>query len=197
MPGAFGPSVRPGGPEGLPAELPGVADLPETLDRRGAVDLHDRNVEPWVRLAILLLFAGFCAAGVANVFGQKTSETRENGRAADLEVEAPSASRGGLIYQVRFRVQAHRDLAEPALVLDPGWFEGLTINTFQPDPAEWGHRDGRNVLLYGPVAAGEQLVARLQFQVNPTAIGRREQGVALEDGGEVLLRLDHGMTIFP
>jgi hypothetical protein len=150
-----------------------------------------------VRLAILLVFAAFCVAGIANVFGQKTSETRETGQAADLEVEAPSASRGGLIYQVRFRVQARRDLAEPALVLDPGWFEGLTINTFQPDPAEWEHRDGRNVLVYGPVASGEKLVARLQFQVNPTAVGRREQGVALEDGGEVLLRLDRHMTIFP
>jgi hypothetical protein len=174
-----------------------MPELPETLERRGAVDLHDRNVEPWIRLALLLVFLGFCAAGLANVFGQKTSETRVAGRAADLEIEAPAASRGGLIYQVRFRIVAHRDLAEPALVLDPGWFEGLTINTYQPDPAEWQHRDGRNVLLYGPVEQGDELVARLHFQVNPTALGRRQQGVVLEDGGEVLVQADHDMTIFP
>lgn len=174
-----------------------MPELPETLDRRGAVDLHARNLEPWVRLGILVVFLGFCAAGLANVFGQKTSTTRERGAVADLEIEAPAASRGGLIYQVRFTVRAHRDLSAPALVLDPGWFDGLTINTYQPDPLEWEHRDGRNVLVYGPVEQGDELVARLQFQVNPTALGRRQQGVALEDGGEVLLRADHDMTIYP
>jgi hypothetical protein len=174
-----------------------VSTLPDHLDRRSDINLHRRNLEPRIRLVILLVFLGFCAAGVANVFGQKTGETQETAPAADLELEAPSASRGGLIYQVRFRVLAHRDLAEPALVLDPGWFEGLTINTFEPEPADWQQRDGRNVLVYGRVGAGEELVARLQFQVNPTALGRRHQGVALEDGGEVLLRLDHDMTIFP
>jgi hypothetical protein len=179
------------------AELVRVPDLPETLDRRGSVDLHDRNLEPWIRLGILFVFLGFCAAGAANVFGQKTAATEASGAAADLEVEAPSASRGGLIYQVRFRVHANRELIEPALVLEAGWFEGLTINTFEPEPAEWEHRDGRNVLVYGPVEEGDTLVARLQFQVNPTAVGNRQQGVVLEDGGEELVRLDHDMTIFP
>jgi hypothetical protein len=174
-----------------------VPDLPETLERRGSVDLHERNLEPWIRLGVLLLFLGFCAAGMANVFGQKTSATETSGTAADLEVEAPSASRGGLIYQVRFRVHAKRELLEPALVLDPGWFEGLTINTFEPEPVEWEHRNGRNVLVYGPVEEGDTLVARLQFQVNPTALGDRDQGVVLEDGGEAQVRLDHDMTIFP
>ena len=174
-----------------------MPDLPDTLERRGSVDLHDRNLEPWIRLGILLVFLGFCAAGAANVFGQKTSAAEASAERADLEVEAPSASRGGLIYQVRFRVHANQELVEPALVLDPGWFEGLTINTYQPEPAEWEHRNGHNVLVYGPVEEGDTLVARLQFQVNPTAVGRRDQGVTLEDGGEQLVRLEHDMTIFP
>jgi hypothetical protein len=174
-----------------------VPDLPETLDRPGAVDLHGRSLEPRVRVAILLLFAGFCAAGLVNVFGQKTSETRVTAPAADLELEAPRAARGGLIYEVQIRIRAHRDLGEAALVLDPGWFDGLTINTFQPDPVEWQQREGRNILVYGPLSAGQELVARLQYQVNPTVVGRRKQGVVLEDGGAALVRLDHDMTIFP
>jgi hypothetical protein len=58
-------------------------------------------------------------------------------------------------------------------------------------------RDGLNVLSYDALAAGEELAVRLQYQVNPTTFGRREQGVVLEDGGRRILDLDHGVTIFP
>jgi hypothetical protein len=174
-----------------------VSQLPDTLERDSHIDLHRRNVEPWVRLAILLVFLGISAAGLANVFGQKTSQTSAGSDAAELEINAPSAARGGLIYQVRFRVLAHRDLAEPALVLSDGWFEGLTINTLEPDPDRWEQRDGVNILVYPSVAEGEMLVARLQYQVNPTALGRRHQDVTLEDGGVQLLSAEHSMTIFP
>jgi hypothetical protein len=96
-----------------------------------------------------------------------------------------------------FRVDARRELKEPALVLDPGWVEGFTINTYQPDPVEWQHRDGRNVLLYGAVPAGGHLIARLQYQVNTTAIGPRTQNVVLEDEGIPLLHLEHDSFVFP
>jgi hypothetical protein len=139
----------------------------------------------------------FIVVGLANLFGQATGETSVENDSARLTVRAPGGVRAGLFYQVLIRIDAREELTAPALVLDPGWFEGFTINAYQPDPVEWEHRDGRNVLVYGPIAQGGKLVARLQFQVNPTAVGRRGQGVALEDGGEVLLRVDHDMTIFP
>jgi hypothetical protein len=96
-----------------------------------------------------------------------------------------------------FRVDARQDLTEPTLVLDPGWVEGFTINSYQPDPVEWQHRDGRNVLVYGPIPAGGHLVARLQYQVNTTAVGPRTQNVVLEDAGEELLRLEHDAFVYP
>jgi hypothetical protein len=174
-----------------------VAALPDSLERKTHVDLRGRNVEPRVRFGIILLFAAFIAAGLANLFGQATSESAARGADAEIALEAPSASRGGLIYQVRFRIRTRTALKEPALVLDPGWFEGLTINTFEPEPVEWKHRDGRNIMVFGPVPGGQELVVRLQFQVNPTAVGRRQQGVVLEDEGIQLVRLDHDMTIYP
>jgi hypothetical protein len=163
-----------------PPNSPAVGDLPERLDREASVDLYGKNLEPRIRLAIILLFVGLSAAGLANVFGQRTGQTIVRGADADLEVEAPSASRGGLIYQVRFTVLAHRDLDKPALVLDPGWFDGLTINTLEPEPSAWEQRSGANALVYQSVRAGETLDARLQFQVNPTAVGFRDQGVSLQ-----------------
>jgi hypothetical protein len=175
----------------------GVPELPEFLDRSAHVDLHGRNIEPWFRRAGLLVLLVVCALGLANVFGQHTHVVTAESEAATLTVEAPAAARGGLIYQAIFRVEAHRDLAEPTLVLDPGWFDGLTINTVQPDAVEWGQRDGRNTLTLPRIPAGERFVLRLQYQVNPTVLGRRSQNVALEDSGSQLLTIGHAQTLFP
>jgi hypothetical protein len=182
------------GPRG---ESGSVATLPENLDRRANVDLHRRNLEPWIRRGVLLVLAAISAAGLANLFGQEPRTATVGGDAADVTLEAPSAVRGGLIYQVTVHVAAHRTLAEPALVFDPGWFEGFTVNTFEPEPVEWRHRNERSVLVYGPVQAGEELVVRLQYQVNPTALGGRTQNLELADEGETLVRVEHDATIYP
>jgi hypothetical protein len=171
--------------------------LPETLDRAEHIELHKRQLEPRIRFAVLLVIAAIIVAGLLNVFGQSPGTRTAAGEAAELRVSAPMAARGGLIYEARFEVEARRDLNQPAFVLDPGWFDGLTINTFQPDPTDWEQRNGRNVLIYGPVEAGQKLVVRLQYQVNPTAVGRRDQDVVLEDSGEVLAVVDRSATLYP
>jgi hypothetical protein len=174
-----------------------VAKVPEALERRQHVELTGPDVEAWLRRVGLLLLAAFVAVGLANVFGQATGETSVENDAARLTLRAPDAMRSGLFYQVMFRVDARRELKEPALVLDPGWVEGFTINSYQPDPVEWLHRNGRNVVVYPRIPAGGHLVARLQYQVNTTAIGSRMQHVVLEDEGVPLLRLEHEAFVYP
>lgn len=174
-----------------------MTELPDHLDRTAHVDLHGRNIEPWFRRAGLLVLLGICALGLANVFGQHTHVLSEDSSAAKLSVETPGAARGGLIYQSIFTIEAHEDLAEPTLHLEPGWFDGLTINTVQPDAVEWGQVGGRNTLKLPSLAPGEKFVLRLQYQVNPTVLGRRSQDVVLMDAGTELVRLDHAQTLFP
>jgi hypothetical protein len=174
-----------------------VAKVPQALERSQHVELTGPDVEAWLRRIGLFLLAAFLAVGLANVFGQATGEKSVENEAARLTLRAPGAVRSGLFYQVMFRVDARRELKEPALVLDPGWVEGFTINSYQPDPVEWQHRDGRNVVVYGPIPAGGHLVARLQYQVNTTAIGPRTQHVVLEDEGVPLLRLEHEAFVYP
>ena len=139
----------------------------------------------------------FLGAGLANVFGQKVGTASATSAAADLELEAPSAVRSVLIYEVQFTISAHRALNEPTLVLDSVWFDGFTINTMSPDTKDWVQRDGLNVLSYDSLPAGAELVVRLQYQANPTMVGTRDQGVVLEDGGAPILELDHKTTVFP
>jgi hypothetical protein len=174
-----------------------VAELPDRLERTKHVDLHGRNVEPWFRRVGLVLLLAVAALGLANVFGQHTHTLTVDSRAARLSVETPGRARSGLIYQTIFKIDAHQALAKPTLLLDPGWFDGLTINTVEPDAVTWGQRESRNTLELPAMAAGDHFALRLQYQVNPTVLGHRAQNVVLADGDTTLVTLEHAETIFP
>ena len=171
--------------------------LPDQLDRERDLQLEGRDLEVWLPRVGVAVFVVFVALALANVFGQKVGTATATAAEADLELKAPSAGRPGLVYEAQFTITAKQALDEPALVLDSGWFDGFTINTMGPDQSDWVERDGRHVLTYGPIAAGDELVVRFQYSVNPTTFGTRDQDVALEDGGSPIVSIDHRMTLFP
>ena len=91
----------------------------------------------------------------------------------------------------------HRRLEQATLRLDPGWAEGMTINTIEPAPVGEASDDGRLSFELGHVPAGKSYVLFMQFQVNPTNVGRHSQRVELDDGKTRLLVIDRKMTVFP
>ena len=137
------------------------------------------------------------ALGLLNVFGQRPSTTTAAAEAATLDVYAPERVRGGLFYQARFRIEAARQLDNATLVLDPGWAEGITINTVVPGALGEASRDGKLVFELGRVPAGQKHVFYLQLQVNPTNVGHRSQDVRLFDGDELLATIDRTITVLP
>jgi hypothetical protein len=171
--------------------------LPEELDLGRHRDLERRGVERWVRWAVIAVLTAGLALGLANVFGQATTTSDAAGADAALGVQAPTAVRGGVIYQGRITIRAHRRLPKPRLVLADGWVEGVTINTILPEAAAQDVRAGALVLAYGPIAAGDALTVRVQSQVNPTNVGRRSQDVALLDGTRLVARVHRTVTVFP
>ncbi|HVW19505.1 MAG TPA: hypothetical protein VHB30_14780, partial [Solirubrobacteraceae bacterium] len=102
--------------------------------------------------------------------------------AARLTVRAPDVVRGGLLFQGRIEVRARRAIEHPRLVLDQGWLDGLQVNTIEPSPVSEASRDGRLVLSYDRLDAGDALVVFLQFQLDPTSVGRTSNAVELDDG---------------
>jgi hypothetical protein len=174
-----------------------VAELPDLLDRPHNVELERRSAEPFVHRLVLIVLLALIAVALAGVFGQPPASSSAAGRSASLTVSAPDGLRGGLIFQAKFDVRARRELRKAALVLDPGWFEGMTLNSTVPDPIGWAQRDGRNVIELGHIPAGERYVLRLQFQVNPTSLGGRTQDVRLEDGGRTIAVLHRSATVYP
>jgi hypothetical protein len=170
-------------------------DLPAGLDRRTNVERVDPGL--WVRRALLTLLLLFVVAALLNVFGQVSATKRAAGPEAEVKVRVPDRLRGGDVFQARFDVTARADLKQPKLVLGRGWFDGFTLNSTTPQPSNESTRNGDVVFSFDQLKAGETLSVWLEFQVNPTNAGRREQDVELDDLSRPIARIHHVMRVFP
>ncbi len=173
-----------------------MADTPQFLTLKVNRDRSER-VELAFRRSFFGLLAIVLLAALLNVFGQRPTNTFAAAAAADLHVFAPEAVRGGLYYEGRFTVEAKQDIEKATLVLDSGWTEQMQINTIEPSPVGEASRDGKLALDFGHVGAGNKLVVWLQFQVNPTNVGRRSQDAALYDDLTLLATANRTVTVFP
>lgn len=156
-----------------------------------------RERHPAYRRGLLALVAALPILALFNVFGQDPSTATADSGAASLSVTAPTALRSGLIFQVRATIAAHRDLGQPQLVMSPGWWQEMSVNSIEPQPTDQSTSNGAVVLSYGKLAAGQTLTVWLYFQVNPTNVGGHTQNIALYDGSKPLTRLDRSVTVFP
>jgi hypothetical protein len=173
-----------------------VADTPQFLTLTKNRDRMERT-ELIVRRSFFGVVFLIALLGLLNVFGQRPKDSLAASSAADLHVFAPTKLRGGLYYEGRITIEAKQEIEKATIVLDSGWTEQMQINTVEPSPIGESSRDGKLTLEFGHVPAGEKLVAWMQFQVNPTNVGRRSQDVALYDDTTHLATADRTVTIFP
>jgi hypothetical protein len=135
--------------------------------------------------------------GLLNVFGQRPATSTADASAARLVVYAPTHLRGGLLFMGRFTITAKQDLRNATLVLAPGWAEGMQMNTIEPSPTNETSENGRLVFELGPIKAGATFVQYMEFQVNPTNVGRRSQDVELRDGDTHIATIKRTVTVYP
>lgn len=173
-----------------------MPDTPDFLTLKRNRDGAGRK-EVLIRRTLMMLIAALCLAGLLNAFGQRPATSKAAVTAASLKLYAPSRVRGGLFFEARFTIDAKQDLKKATLVLDPGWLEGMTINTVEPGPIGEASRDGKVAFELGHIPAGDTYLFFLQIQVNPTNVGRRSQDVALYDGDTLVTSIDREMTVFP
>jgi hypothetical protein len=175
-----------------------VASLPDLLTRKRHLELEGiYNVGLVARrigYALLLIVA---VLGLLNVFGQQPSTTTVDASAATFQLHSPSHLRGGLLYMARFRITAKQDLQKATLLLAPGWAENITINTIEPSPVDETSDNGRISLELGPLPAGDLYTLYMQFQVNPTNVGRQSQDVELRDGDTHIATISRTATVYP
>jgi len=174
-----------------------MADYPDFLKPGRHRDAQGRGHQPWVRRAFLVAFTVLAVLGLLNVFGQRSDTSRAAGPAARLEVRGPTKVRGGLLFQERITLRALKTIRYPRLVLSQGWADGLQINTIEPSPQSESSRDGKLILSYGRMAAGDKLEIFVDYQVNPTHVGSTDTALELDDQANRLVRLPRTLTTFP
>ena len=174
-----------------------VTDTPQGIQIGRHRDLQGKDWQGWVRRGLLLIPAVIVVLALANVFGQRPETSTASTSAASLSVFAPTSVRGGLIWEARFDIHAVRTLHDARLVLDSDWLEANTVNTIEPSPSQETSRNGALELKLGRVGAGRRHLIFMQFQTNPTNVGRRTVTVAHLDGNQRLLRISRTLTIFP
>ena len=174
-----------------------MSDIPDEIVLTRDRDLEGRDRELYLRRALFLLAPLVTVLALLNLFGQRPQDAQATGPSATLKLHAPARVRSGLLYQARFTVEAHRTLRKAVLLLAPGWFESMTANTIEPSPEAERSVDGDTALDLGKIDAGESHVLYMQFQINPTNVGRRSQQVRLLDGERVLLTIPRTITVFP
>jgi len=171
---------------------------PDTIVLKRHRDLAGRVHQVWVRRGLLLLFVAVPVVALFNVFGQRPVTSIAGSPEASLKVYAPTHLRGGLLWSARFHIKAHSDVKDAVLVLDPGWAEGMSINTIEPSPVGEASRDGKLSFDLGHIPAGQSYILFMQLQVNATNVAwHRSLDVQLFDGKTRLLRVDRAATIYP
>jgi len=174
-----------------------VADVPDGIVLKRDRDLEGRGWHLNLRRALVCLIAALPIVALFNVFGQRPETSSAAAAEAKLTVYAPTRLRGGLLYQSRFHIEARQDVKQAFLVLDPGWAEGMQINTIEPSPISEASLNGKLELEIGHIPQGQSYILFMQFQVNPTNIGHRARNVRLYDGHTLLATIHQNVTVFP
>ena len=73
----------------------------------------------------------------------------------------------------------------------------MQFNSIEPNPMSEAGRDGRVVLSYDGLDAGERLVVWMQFEVDPTNVGHRSYGLQLDDAETQVAAVHRSLTVFP
>ncbi|MGH2933151.1 MAG: hypothetical protein ACRDL2_01365 [Gaiellaceae bacterium] len=173
-------------------------DVPDQLNLEHHRDLVGRTSGVWVRRGLFAVIAIVDILALLNVFGQRPATVRADVPAAIVSVYAPTAIRGGDLWEARFHITAKQDIRRAILKLDPGWGEGMSLNTIEPSPLLETSDNGRLWFDLGHIAAGKSYILFMQFQVNPTNVAwHRPQNVEVDDGNLVVATLHRSINVFP
>jgi hypothetical protein len=170
---------------------------PDEIDLGRDRDLRGRDNDLWIRRSLFGLIALVPLLALFNVFGQRPTTAKAIVPGATLSVYAPTKLRGGLLWEARFHITAHRELKNAILRLGTGWAEGMSINTIEPSPTGEASHNGQLEFTLGHIPQNQSFILYVQFQVNPTNVGHRSRSTTLFDGDTELAAVHQKVTVFP
>ena len=175
-----------------------AADLkfPDGLDdghaaERGGFHTHASLV------SIIVLGALMALALTGLLAGARTPPETVRAAAADLQVTMPRTLRNGEFFEMDVAVTARAPITDATIVLPPGLWRDMTINTMIPAASEETYKDGAFRFRYGPLKAGDTLTIKIDGQINPPLTWGTRGSVALYDGDRRLVELPVHVRVLP
>ena len=151
----------------------------------------------WIRRGVVALFVVYAALALLNTFGQQPVDATSSGAVATLHLSAPADVRAGLFWQALVEIRVKQDIELPRLVLDEGWTDGMQVNSIEPAATSESSRDGKLVLSYDKLSAGDYVKIWFQFEADATYPGTRSFAIELDDRTDPVARISRDLTVWP
>ncbi len=148
-------------------------------------------------LPVFILGALLLAAMLGLFGGGHDPTVSAEGRVAKISVTAPQKIRNGEFFEIDIVVSARRPIAKPVVAISSGYLFDVTVNTHIPEPKDMGFEDGQFRLEYPAMKAGDQLLVKLDGQVNPTLVGQNSGQVSVLDDKTPLVRRPVHLWVYP
>jgi len=116
---------------------------------------------------------------------------------ADLTVHTHRVLRNGVFFETRIVIVAHVALEDATLLLPPGLWKDMTINSFEPQATSEDFKDGAFRFHYGKLDSGDTLDLKIDGQINPPLFHGTRGYIGLADGDQPLVSIPLRITVLP
>jgi len=155
----------------------------------------------WKRRAspgsVLLLSALLIAAALGYFGGQPHPRRTIDGSAATINTEFPEVLRNGQFFEMRAKIWAKQDFKDLRVGVSTAYWHDLTINSMVPAPEKETTENGEYRFSFGPVKASEEIVIKIDGQINPPMFAGTRGQITLLDGDKILSATPVELTVLP
>lgn len=132
-----------------------------------------------------------------DVYGSKL-ELAGAGTGLRFTVEGPARLRNGEYFEMILNIEAENAVEDTVVLIGAPLLRDITVNTLLPDPSAQSFRDGSFEFRFGPLGAGENLVVKLDGQVNTSHTPSANEGaIAVAEGEIIVATVDYAMEVLP
>lgn len=149
----------------------------------------------WIRAALLsglLLAALFGFLG-----GAPTRGVQVTADAAAMRVHYPNPIRNGMFIETRIDIAARQPIGDAVVAISADLWRDMTINSLVPAATEEAYKDGEFRFHFGPLEPGENLLFKIDGQINPPRLERINGRIRLLDGTRELAAVPVSIRVIP
>jgi hypothetical protein len=153
--------------------------MPDGIEAQHADPQSSRNVVMYRVLVVgaLLLTALFGVVG-----GSPTRPQIVRSQAVELQVHVPNPIRNGMFVEWRIHVKARQPVADLVVAIPASLWQDMTINSLIPAASKERFEHGEFLFHFGAVDAGDDLLFKIDGQINPPRMASRQGAIRVIDG---------------